>query len=146
MLTQNHGRKIDPLPVEDPVGLVWWPHDLHEARRLVRNGAVWQEGTVFDASVDCDWAPFGLPYRSLVPRASECVNLLTPTCPSMSYVAYGAFRLEYQFMIAAQSAVTAAALALDEGVPVQSVSYERLRARLLRDGQILTPPSAVTMQ
>jgi hypothetical protein len=140
VLTENHGRKVNPLPVADPVGLVWWPHDLHEARRLVRDGRVWLEGIVFDSSADCDWAPFGIPYRCLVPRRAECVNLLTPTCPSSTYVAYGAYRLEYQFMIAAQAAATAAVLAIEGRTAVQDVDYPRLRKRLLADGQILSPP------
>ncbi len=40
-------------------------------------------------------------------------------------------------MILGQSAGTAAAMAIDEGVEVQDVSYEGLRKRLLADGQIL---------
>jgi len=36
-----------------------------------------------------------------------------------------------------QSAATAAALAIDSGVPVQAVDYPTLRARLLADGQVL---------
>jgi len=46
------------------------------------------------------------------------------------------------FMILGQSAATAAALAIDGGTSVQDVPYDRLRERLLADGQILdwTPP------
>lgn len=141
VMTEAHGRKQTPEPVPDPVGLVWWPHDLHNARRLVREGAVWNEGAVFDESLDCDWVPFGIAYRALVPKARECTNLLCPTCPSMSYVAYGAFRIEFTFMVAAQSAAIAAALALEEGLTVQNVSYARLRERLLKAKQVLEQPS-----
>jgi hypothetical protein len=81
-----------------------------------------------------------MAYRALVPRAEDCTNLLTPTCPSASYVAYGAYRIEFQFMVAAQACATAAALAIDDGVTVQRVKYERLRARLLADGQVLAVP------
>jgi hypothetical protein len=137
VLTEAHGRKEGQVPVEDPVALVWWPFDLHNARRLIKDGAVWNEGAVFGGD---QWAPFGVAYRSLVPKASECTNLLTPTCPSSSYVAYGAFRLEWTFMATAQSAATAAVLALQDGVPVQEVSYEKLKARLLKDAQVLQVP------
>jgi hypothetical protein len=144
VITENHGRKQNPLPVVDPVALSWWPHDMHEARRLVRDGVVWHEGIVFDSSADGDWRPFGIPYRALVPRRSECVNLLTPTCPSSSYVAYGACRIEYQFMGMAQAVATAAAFSIDEKTAVQDVDYARLRRRLLQDGQILeVPPPTV---
>lgn len=140
VLTEAHVRKANPEPVEDSVGLIWWPPDLHHARRLVRDGAVWNEGAVFDESKEPDWIPCGVPYRALVPRAAECTNLLTPTCPSSSYVAYGAYRIEFTFMVAAQSAATAAVMAIEESLPVQKVNYSRLRERLLQDGQILAVP------
>ena len=40
-------------------------------------------------------------------------------------------------MILGQSAATAAAMAMDEKIPVQKVAYSKLRERLLADGQIL---------
>lgn len=40
-------------------------------------------------------------------------------------------------MILGQSAATAAAIALDDGIPVQDVPYAKLRERLLADGQVL---------
>lgn len=138
VMTEAHGRKDNPVTVTDPIGLIWWPQDLHNTRRLVKNGAVWNEGAVFNEQDD--WIPFGHSYRSLVPRAAECTNLLAPTCPSMSYVAYGAFRLEFSFMIAAQSAATAACIALDDKVNVQKVNYAKLRTRLLQDKQVLEIP------
>jgi hypothetical protein len=95
---------------------------------------------VFDASKTADWIPCGIPYRSLVPKLVECTNLLTPTCPSSSYVSYGAYRIEFTFMVAGQSAATAAVLAIEDGVPVQKVEYAKLRDRLLKDGQVLATP------
>jgi hypothetical protein len=143
VLTEAHLRRAQPQPVEDSVGLIWWPPDLHHARRLVKDGAVWNEGAVFQESPEADWIPCGIPYRSLVPRAAECTNLLSPTCPSSSYVAYGAYRLEFTFMVAAQSAATAAVLAIEANMAVQTVPYAKLRAALLRDGQVLAVPAAV---
>ena len=141
VLTEAHVRKANPEPITDSVALIWWPPDLHHARRLVKDGAVWNEGAVFNEAKEIDWIPCGVPYRALVPRASECTNLLTPTCPSSSYVAYGAYRIEFTFMAAAQSAATAAVLAIDAGVPVQDVDYAALREHLLRDGQVLAAPA-----
>lgn len=137
VLTEAHGRKEDQVTVEDSVALVWWPFDLHNARRIVKDGAAWNEGTVFGGD---KWAPFGVSYRSVVPKASECVNLLTPTCPSSSYVAYGAIRLEWTFMVMGQSVATAAVMAMDSGVPVQQLDYQKLKVRLEKDAQVLNVP------
>lgn len=141
VLTEAHVRKANPEPVEDSVGLIWWPPDLHHARRLVKDGRVWNEGAVFQESKEADWIPCGVPYRALIPRAVECTNLLTPTCPSSSYVAYGAYRIEFTFMIAAQSAATAAVMAIEANAPVQEVAYPNLRDVLLKQGQIIAVPA-----
>jgi hypothetical protein len=138
VLTEAQLRKANPEPVSDSVGLIWWPPDFHSARCLVKDGRVWNEGAVFNVSKEPDWIPCGIPYRCLVPKAAECTNLLSPTCPSSSYVAYGAYRIEFTFMVAAQSAATAAVMAMNAGTPVQSVDFEKLRERLLADKQVLT--------
>lgn len=141
VLTEAHMRTPNAEPVSDSVGLIWWPPDLHHARRIVKNGQVWNEGAVFNESPEPDWIPCGIPYRCLVPKAAECTNLLSPTCPSSSYVAYGAYRIEFTFMAAAQSAATAAVMALDADLPVQSVACAELRQRLLADRQVLEVPA-----
>jgi len=43
-------------------------------------------------------------------------------------------------MILGQSAGTIAVLAIDDGVAVQDISYEKLKSRLLMDGQKITVP------
>jgi hypothetical protein len=58
-------------------------------------------------------------------------------CVSSSHIAFGSIRMEPVFMILAQSAATAAALAIDAGQAVQDVPYAKLRQRLLEDGQVL---------
>ena len=137
VLTEAQLRKANPEPVNESVGLIWWPPDFHSARCLVKDGRVWNEGAVFKVSKEPDWIPCGIPYRCLVPKAAECANLLSPTCPSSSYVAYGAYRIEFTFMVAAQSAATAAVMALDANLPVQSVDYEKLRTLLIENRQVL---------
>jgi hypothetical protein len=77
-----------------------------------------------------------------VPKAAECTNLFSPTCPSSSYVAYGAYRIEFTFMAAAQSAATAAVMAMEAGTSVQRVIYAKLRERLVADKQVLAVPFA----
>ncbi len=103
----------------------------------MRDGAAYNEGFVFGGN---DWAPFGISYRSLVPRKSECTNLLTPTCPSSSHVAYGAIRLEWTFMATGQAAGSAAVEAVKHQSSVQNVTYEALRKQLLADKQVVELP------
>lgn len=81
--------------------------------------------------------PYPVSYRSLVPKESECVNLLVPVCLSSSHVAFGSIRMEPVFMILGQSAGTAASIAIGDKVPVQKVDYGKLKERLLADGQKL---------
>ncbi|MCB1204382.1 MAG: FAD-dependent oxidoreductase, partial [Verrucomicrobiae bacterium] len=140
VLSEAHVGKADPEPVEDSVGLIWWPPDLHHARRVVKDGRVWNEGAVFQEAKEPDWIPCGIPFRCLLPKRSEATNLLSPTCPSSSYVAYGAYRIEYTFMAAAQSAATAAVMAMEAGKDPGELSYPDLRDRLLSDGQVLAVP------
>jgi hypothetical protein len=54
--------------------------------------------------------------------------------------------MEPVFMILGQSSATAAAMAIDQKVPVQKVDYVKLRERLLADKQILEWTGAVRAQ
>ncbi len=56
---------------------------------------------------------------------------------SSSHIVFGPIRMAPVFMILCQSAATAAVMAIDDGVNVQEVDYQRLRERLLVDGQVL---------
>ena len=85
--------------------------------------------------------PYPVSYRSIVPKRHQCANLLVPVCLSASHAAYGSIRMEPVFMILGQSAGTAAALAIDAGVAVQDLPYEKLKARLVKDGQHLNIPA-----
>jgi hypothetical protein len=51
--------------------------------------------------------------------------------------------MEPVFMILAQSAATAAVMAIDDKTSVQDVPYAKLRERLLKDGQILEAPHLI---
>jgi hypothetical protein len=140
VLNEEHLRRNNPTPIEDSVGLIWWPPDFHHARCIAKDGRVWMEGAVFDNSPTPNWIPCGIPYRALIPKIKECTNLLTPTCPSSSYVAYGAYRIEFTFMTAGQSCATAAALAIDGNTPVQRINLGLLGERLRNQGQVMEIP------
>jgi hypothetical protein len=119
--------------VEDPVGLAAYGMDSHNTQRYVLDGAARNEG---DVQVGVP-GPYPVSYRAIVPRRAEVTNLLVPVALSASHIAYGSIRMEPVFMILAQSAATAASLALDGNGVVQDVAYARLRERLLADGQVL---------
>ena len=135
VITEHHVRKQNPTPVEDPVGVAYWPTDVHSVRRIVRGGYAHNEGFVFGGDY---WGPLPISYRALVPKAGECTNLLTPTCPSSSHIAYGAIRLEWTFMVLGQAVGQAAILAIDGQTTVQNVDYRALKQKLLDGKAILT--------
>jgi hypothetical protein len=125
---------------EDSIGLASYPMDSHPCQRVVveRDGVttVRNEGAFGDSSRGA----YPVSYRSIVPKKSECTNLLVPVCLSSSHVAFGSIRMEPVYMILGQSAGTAAAIAIDDQVAIQDVDYPKLSAKLLELGQILTYP------
>ena len=118
---------------EDAVGLAAYGMDSHHVERYVRDGRVWNEGDVQVGG----FSPYPIAYRAIRPKQSECTNLLVPTCPSASHIAFGSIRMEPVFMVLGQSAATAAVLALESGSSVQDVDVRKLQKRLRDDGQIL---------
>jgi hypothetical protein len=132
VMTQDNcqGRRI----AEDSVGLAAYTMDSHNTQRYVdANGHVRNEGDVQVGG----FPPYPISYRSIVPRKSECTNLLVPVCLSASHIAYGSIRMEPVFMILGQSAATAACQSLDARVPVQDMDVKKLQDRLTADGQVL---------
>lgn len=118
---------------EDSVGLAAYTMDSHNVQRYVKDGRAINEGDVQVGG----FSPYPISYRSLVPKESQCENLLVPVCHAASHIAYGSIRMEPVFMVLGQSSATAAAHALDEKVAVQRIDYKKLRERLLADKQVL---------
>ncbi len=116
------------------VGMGSYAMDSHNVQRYIKpDGFVQNEG---DIGVKPD-KPYAIDYRALIPKQNECENLLVPVCLSSSHIAFGSIRMEPVFMILGQSTATAAVMAIEADTPVQSVPYEKLRTRLLADGQRL---------
>lgn len=121
--------------VPQPVGMGSYSLDAHNAQRFVQaNGFVQNEG---DIGVKPD-KPYSIAYGSILPKESQCGNLLVPVCMSSSHIAYGSIRMEPVFMILGQSAATAAVLAIEQKVTPQRLDYRVLEKSLLADKQILT--------
>ena len=133
VMTENELLQKKPTP--ESVGMGSYTIDSHNIQRYVdENGHVQNEG---DIGVPLP-GPYEIAFGSLVPKKEEITNLVVPVAVSSSHIAFGSIRMEPVFMILGQSATTAAILALDEGIAVQDVAYEKLKARLLEDGQVLT--------
>jgi hypothetical protein len=140
VMTEHHtfGRQV----AAESVGLGSYGTDTHEIRRIVRDGVVAREGKT---ATGRDGAPpYPIGYRAIVPRPSQCENLLVTFALSASHTAFSSIRMEPVLMILSQSAATAACIAIDDRVPVQQVDYAKLRARLQHDGQILQWSAAKT--
>ncbi len=83
-------------------------------------------------------APYEIPYRSLVPKYDECVNLIVPVCMSASFIANASIRMEPQYMIMGHAAGIAAALSVSDGRAVQQVDITDLQKILKEQGQIIS--------
>lgn len=75
--------------------------------------------------------PYQIPYGVIIPRA--CENLFVPVAVSSTHVGFCALRYEPVWMSLGQAAGTAAAIALDQKIPVQKVDVRELQARLHAD-------------
>lgn len=132
VMTEHELRKQRPTP--DSIGMGSYTIDSHNVQRYITpEGYVQNEG---DIGVSTG-GPYQIAYGSLVPKKNQCGNLLVPVCVSSSHIAFGSIRMEPVFMILGQSAATAAAMAIDDGLPVQDVPYPKLRQRLIADAQVL---------
>ncbi len=135
VMTENELLKRRPTP--EPVGMGSYTMDSHNVQRYIKpDGFVQNEG---DIGVSTQGS-YAISYGSLVPKKSDCTNLLVPVCVSASHIAFGSIRMEPVFMILGQSAAAAASMAIEQGIAVQDVDYHELRADLEQKGQIVEKP------
>jgi ribulose 1,5-bisphosphate synthetase/thiazole synthase len=124
----------DDADVKRSIGMGAYAMDSHNAQRYVdASGHVRNEG---DVQITVP-RPYRIDYGTIVPKPVECTNLLVPVCLSASHIAYGSIRMEPVFMTLGHSAGAAACFAIDEEVSVQRVPYDKIRTRLIADGQVL---------
>ena len=120
--------------VEDSIGVATYNLDSHHAQRFVgSNGDVRGDGNV-TLSIP---APFGISYRSIIPKTGEANNLIAPLAVSASHIAFGGIRMEPSYMVMGHAAGAAASLVIDTHTTVQDLDYSLLRQELLAGGQIL---------
>ncbi len=122
---------------DDSIGMGSFVLDSHWVRRFENpQGFVRIEGHL-DESIRLDQNPYEISYRSLVPKADECGNLLVPVCVSATHVAICTIRMEPVYMIMGHSAGVAAVMALRSNRPVQQIDLQALLAKLSSQGQVL---------
>lgn len=115
--------------VEDGIALAAYGMDSHNCQRIVVDGMVKNEGDVQYHG----FPPYPISYRSLVPKYSECENLIVPVCLSASHIAYGSIRMEPVFMMLGQVAGMAASMAIDDCCAVQKIDSRQLKKKLKED-------------
>ncbi|HUB59854.1 MAG TPA: FAD-dependent oxidoreductase [Puia sp.] len=123
---------VGKVSVTDGIGMAAYTMDSHNCERLVVHGMVRNEGDVQIGG----FGPYPVAYRSIVPEAAECSNLLVPVCLSATHIAYGSIRMEPVFMVLGESAAVAAHLAIAGGMPVQQIDVATLQ-RILKDDPLL---------
>jgi len=132
VMTEQH--TLGTKPVINSVGMGSYSLDAHNAQRYVKDdGFVQNEGDIGVKPKQ----PYAISYGSILPKESECKNLLVPVAMSSSHIAFGSIRMEPVFMILGQSAATAAVLAMQNGVTPQQLPYDKLREVLVKEGQKL---------
>ena len=129
--------------VNDGIGLAAYTMDSHNTQRIIVKDAngkcqVKNEGDVQMGLGGLD--PYPISYRAIIPKKSECINLLVPVCLSASHIAFGSIRMEPVFMVLAQSAATAAVLAINSGKTIHEIDVQKLQKILknnpLADGSL----------
>jgi len=128
--------RLRVVAAPDPIGLGSFGMDSHAVQHFVtETGHAQSDGVIWRVPPK----PYGISYRSIIPRKGECENLLVPICLSASHAAYGSIRMEPVYMALSQSAAIAAGLAIDGKVAVQYVAYLALREKLEAAKQIVRP-------
>jgi hypothetical protein len=134
VMTEHHC--VGTETVKDGIGLAAYTMDSHNTQRIIvkNTSGKWEvknEGDVQKGLGGLD--PYPISYKSIVPIKTECANLLVPVALSASHIAFGSIRMEPVFMVLAQSAATAAAMALDSQKSVQEIDVDLLQKILKTD-------------
>ena len=117
-----------------PIGMGYYMVDIYPNRMAVKDGVLVTEGNIWEMVAP---GPYQIPYGALIPKKTECTNLLVPLCMSASHIAYASIRMEATYMVIGESAGIAAALALKSNKAVQDIDRKELTAQLEKNKQLL---------
>lgn len=120
------------LKKDDVIGMGSYNSDSHNIQRIVTpQGFVENEG-----DVQVGVTPYQIPYRIMLPKREECINLLAPVPFSASHIAFASLRMEPQWMIIGHAAGVAASLAHQAGKPPHEIDIKKLQSILLEQGGV----------
>lgn len=132
MTQQDIQLQTDP---PTSIGLGYYPVDIYPNRLVVlKDGTLAHEGNVWEHVAP---GPYQLPYGAIIPKKSDCTNLLVPLCMSATHIAYSSIRMEATYMVMGESAGIAAALAMKQNKAVQDIDRKELTAMVKKYGQRL---------
>jgi hypothetical protein len=132
MMTEHDCRRT--RIANDPVGMGSYQMDSHNVQRYITSqGCVQNEGNI-EVSPR---GPYAISYRSILPKRTECSNLLVCCAVSSSHISYGSIRMEPVFMVLGQSAAIAAAQSIRNGIDLHDIDYSELKVQLEKNGQRL---------
>lgn len=123
------------------VAIASYAMDSHHNRMMADPAIprIWNEGNVFLAGGGADHIS-PIPYEAMLPKASECTNLLTPWSVSSTHSAFGSIRMEDTSMLLAQASAVAVKVAKDAGgIDLALVDYPTLRTALLSVADVVPP-------
>ncbi len=133
VMIEKNVTKEDRKAAEHGIGLGSYALDCHYVSKVIDGeGKLRYEGTIFRPTT-----PYPISYYAITPKKKEVTNLLVPICLSSSHVAYSSIRMEPVYMVLGQSAAVAAAMAIDNNVAVQDISYADLATKLEGLNQII---------
>jgi hypothetical protein len=125
VMTQAHCE--GKILAKNPIGMAAYTMDSHNCQRLVVNingvDMVKNEGDVQVGG----FGPYPIGYGALVPKRTECTNLIVPVCLSASHIAYGSIRMEPVFMVLGQTAGIAAVTAINKRLTIQEVNVSDIQ-------------------
>lgn len=119
---------------DDAVAVGSYFLDCHIVSSIVNSRGMHFDEGVFDYT---PYRPYEIPYRVLLPKKSECENLLVPVCMSCTHVICASLRMEPVYMMLGQVAGNAAKLAIENGCAVQDVNVQKLQSVLRSQKQKL---------
>jgi len=106
---------------DQSIGLANYPIDCKPARwyRKKTSGILLREGMIFKNYNKY----YHLPYWLMLPKRTECVNLLVPVAVSASHVSYSSIRMEPHWMQLGEAAGRAAAVSIARNIPLHSIAF-----------------------